>query len=143
MSDNDKFITQDYLDKILENFNSAEKQISGSELECKLLEQDAVLFKIKGRVIGNTSAEIMFNDVCKGMMEVTKDVIFDLSECPYLSSFFLGSIMQLVISHKKNGLNVVFCNINEIIEDLIGIANIGNMIMVVKNVDEAVEKLSN
>lgn len=137
MSDN--FITQDYLDKILENFNNVERQVSGSELQCRLLEEDAVLFKIKGRVIGNTSAEIMFNDVCKGMMEVTKDVIFDLSECPYLSSFFLGSIMQLVISHKKQGLNIIFCNINEIVEDLISIANISNLIVVVSNLEEAQE----
>lgn len=139
MSEN--FITQDYLDKILENFNNVERQVSGSALECTLLEEDAVLFKIKGRVIGNTSAEIMFNDVCKGMMEVTKDVIFDLSECPYLSSFFLGSIMQLVISHKKNGLSIIFSNINEIIEDLIGIANINNLIVVADSVEEAIEHL--
>lgn len=136
-------ITQEALDKILENFNNVESQTSGAELKCELIDDAAVLFHIKGRVIGNTSAEIMFNDVCKGMMEITKHVIFDLKECPYLSSFFLGSIMQLVISHKKIGLEIVFCNVNDIVKDLIDIANIDNLILIVDSLEEALQKLKN
>ena len=134
-------ITQEMLDSIVGKFNNVETESVGAELHCTLENDKYILFEINGRVIGNTGAEMLFNNVCRDLINVETNIIFNLKKCPYLSSFFIGSIMQLVIEHRKKGLTVYFCNTNEIINDLIHISNISSMLKVTKTVDDAVASI--
>jgi len=72
----------------------------------------------------------------------SKNIILDLSKTTYISSVVLASFVYMLKSAKESGGNLVICNINKRVEEVLSITNLDKVFDIARDKEEAISRFS-
>lgn len=95
-----------------------------------------------GELIERSQASELINSVAKSVEEGRLKFIFDLTELRYMNSSGLNVLINLLTKIRNNSGEVVICNVNKKIRELLIITKLSTMFNIVDSGKQAVEQLS-
>jgi len=72
----------------------------------------------------------------------SKNIILDLSKTTYISSVVLASFVYMLKRAKESGGNLVICNINKRVEEVLNITNLDKVFDIARDKEEAISRFS-
>jgi anti-anti-sigma factor len=113
----------------------------GKIVGIEYLPQGPVVISVNGWAIGINTSSTVFSRICSALDEAQRDIIFNLENCPYLSSLAMGDIAKLAQKNISHGFNTLIIKANSTIRDLINLLSLQHLFMQANSVDEALKLL--
>ncbi len=134
-------LTQEELDNLLkgcsEDRPGIEQFITGEVLSAKCFS-----ICISSTTIGIGQADKVFNSIRKMVVEFDYNIIINLRNCQFFSSFAIGEIAQLAVDRKKRNVRIAIVEANQIILDVLSLTSINEIIEIYKTTEEALSAFS-
>jgi len=73
--------------------------------------------------------------------EGNKNIILDLANTTYISSVVLASFVYMLKRAKESGGNMVFCNVNKKVKEILTMTNLDKVFDIAENRQEAIKQL--
>jgi anti-sigma B factor antagonist len=105
------------------------------------IENDYLLLKIKGDLIGDDSGPRLVGLVSDGLQDGVKNCIIDLSEVRYISSSGIGVLITVLTKMRNAGGEVFLASPSEHVKKLLIITKLNNIFNVSDTLEEALEQV--
>jgi anti-anti-sigma factor len=118
------------------SYSRYSSRISAYELDLKI-----PVLSIDCEKIGVAETSQMMKLSCDIVMNFDYPLVFDISECRYISSFALGAIAKLARHRGDAGLCLIFAGPSDMVRDVIKLSNLEDMIEMAETVPEALKSI--
>ena len=134
-------LTQEQLDTLLAGVNEPDTEecdgVSGKVLSPACLE-----ITINTRTIGLEQANRVFREISKLSANSDQNLILNVGNCPFLSSFVIGQLVSIAAEKKERGFRLVMVEAAEMIIEVLNLTGMVEMIDVYPTTKEALKKLN-
>lgn len=104
----------------------------------KHLERDILYIKIAGLALGTDDSAYVIDQVSRLTESITNHIVVDISDCVYLSSLAIGSLLKLACNRQKNNKLLVINGANATIKGVLSLLSLEKLLPISANCDEAV-----
>ena len=133
-------LTQEQLDALLAGVTDSDAN-DAEGVTGRVLSPACLEIAINVRTIGIEQASTVFTAISNLSANAEQHLILNMKECPFLSSFVVGKLVNMVVERKKRGFRLAVVEANEVILEVINLAGMSGMIEMYPSTEEALKNL--
>jgi anti-sigma B factor antagonist len=105
------------------------------------LQNNISIFELEGSLLGDNEREALVNDFINYLNQDVKYFLMDLSKLKHINSTGLGIFITLYTKVRGKGGEMVICNPNVTISNLLAITKLNSVFNIAENRETAINKL--
>ncbi len=105
------------------------------------LQNNISIFELEGSLLGDNERDALVNDFINYLNQDVKYFLMDLSKLKHINSTGLGIFITLYTKVRGKGGEMVICNPNVTISNLLAITKLNSVFNIAENRDSAINKL--
>jgi|YNPMSStandDraft_2_1061718.scaffolds.fasta_scaffold00056_10 anti-sigma B factor antagonist len=102
------------------------------------LQSDVAIFKLDGNMLGTPENNLIKNDVIAYLDKGVNKFVIDLTELKHINSTGLGIFITLLTKIKSKNGELVLCNPNQAISNLLKITKLSSVFLILNSIEEAI-----